>query len=183
MVRVLRGLRPTCSSNSRRSTLIGSVSRSRAGLVLLVAVQGLEEAAGELEAVLAEALLGGEPFGVERKSRWRWLQQARSPSPAPSDSEAPPAPNSRQYRNENTSPPGDSPPPRSLTLNERPAQPTTTKWGFRHPRLSRYTRDPSSLDGWWARRDSGCFAAHVRSRRAPSLRSRRFRSGTRLGDE
>ena len=30
-----------------------------------VAVPGVEQAAGELEAVLAEPLLGGEPFGVE----------------------------------------------------------------------------------------------------------------------
>ena len=41
------------------------VGEPGAVLVFVVAVPGLEEAAGELEAVLAEVLLGREPFGVE----------------------------------------------------------------------------------------------------------------------
>jgi len=36
-------------------------------VVFAEAVPGLEEAAGEREAVLAEELLGGEPFGVKAK--------------------------------------------------------------------------------------------------------------------
>ena len=52
------------------------VGEPGAVLVFAVAVPGLEEAAGELEAVLAEELLGGQSFRAERKSRWRRLQHA-----------------------------------------------------------------------------------------------------------